>query len=309
MSERIRLGELLVRAGLLTEAQLEAVLAAQRASGRKFGQEVVAQGFVDETQVTQMLSNQLSVPWVSLYKVPFTRELLSLVPAEIADRHNLIPVYVRKVRRQGDTLFVALDDPQDDEALSLVSRVTGLPVKPMVSPPSEIRNAIRVYYFGLPPVTQPTSSGELAAITADRLSSPEIPASSASAAAEPERTSQPEPAAPPAEEEASEPVPAPGGPMSTNTLTKAEIVDNIYEKSERNRAEVKAQVETMLDIMKDAIKKDHSLLISGFGKFEAYDKDARKGRNPQTSESIILAERKVVVFRISRKLRAELNPQ
>lgn len=208
MSERIRLGELLVRAGLLTEAQLEAVLAAQRASGRKFGQEVVAQGFVDETQVTQMLSNQLSVPWVSLYKVPFTRELLSLVPAEIADRHNLIPVYVRKVRRQGDTLFVALDDPQDDEALSLVSRVTGLPVKPMVSPPSEIRNAIRVYYFGLPPVTQPTSSGELAAITADRLSSPEIPASSASAAAEPERTSQPEPAAPPAEEEASEPVPA-----------------------------------------------------------------------------------------------------
>lgn len=97
--------------------------------------------------------------------------------------------------------------------------------------------------------------------------------------------------------------------MTTNTLTKAEIVDSIYEHSERNRAEVKAQVETMLEIMKDAIKKDHSLLISGFGKFEAYEKDARKGRNPQTSEAIVLAERKVVVFRISRKLRAELNPQ
>lgn len=96
--------------------------------------------------------------------------------------------------------------------------------------------------------------------------------------------------------------------MTNNTLTKAEIVDNIYEKSERNRAEVKTQVEAMLDIMKDAIKKDHSLLISGFGKFESYDKDARKGRNPQTSESIILPERKVVVFRISRKLRSDLNP-
>jgi integration host factor subunit alpha len=104
-------------------------------------------------------------------------------------------------------------------------------------------------------------------------------------------------------------IPSPGGPMSNSTLTKAEIVDNIYEKSERNRAEVKAQVETMLDIMKEAVKKDHSLLVSGFGKFEAYEKDARKGRNPQTSESIILSERKVVVFRISRKLRAELNPQ
>lgn len=96
--------------------------------------------------------------------------------------------------------------------------------------------------------------------------------------------------------------------MST-TLTKAEIIDNIYEKSERNRAEIKVQIEEMLDIMKEAIKKDHSLLISGFGKFEAYGKGPRKGRNPQTNEAIILHERKVVVFRISRKLRAELNPR
>ncbi|MDY0275896.1 MAG: integration host factor subunit alpha [Desulfomicrobium sp.] len=95
----------------------------------------------------------------------------------------------------------------------------------------------------------------------------------------------------------------------SNTLTKAEIIDNIYEKSDRNRAEVKTQVETMLDIMRQAIKKDYSLLISGFGKFEAYEKSARRGRNPQTNKAITLAARKVVVFRISRKLRAELNQQ
>ncbi len=93
------------------------------------------------------------------------------------------------------------------------------------------------------------------------------------------------------------------------TLTKADIVDSIYEKSERNRAEVKAQVENLLEIMKQAVKKDHSLLISGFGKFEAYDKRARKGRNPQTNQTITLPPRKVVVFRLSRKFRAELNPQ
>lgn len=93
------------------------------------------------------------------------------------------------------------------------------------------------------------------------------------------------------------------------TLTKAEIVDNIYEKTKRNRAEVKSQVESLLEIMKQAIKKDHSLLVSGFGKFEAYDKKARKGRNPQTAETIVLPPRKVVVFRLSRKFRAELNPQ
>jgi integration host factor subunit alpha len=97
--------------------------------------------------------------------------------------------------------------------------------------------------------------------------------------------------------------------MSGKTLTKAEIVDSIYEKNDRNRAEVKNIVETLLKLMKQAIKKDHALLISGFGKFEAYDKKARKGRNPQTDETITLPPRKVVVFRVSRKFRAELNQQ
>ncbi len=52
--------------------------------------------------------------------------------------------------------------------------------------------------------------------------------------------------------------------------------------------------------MKTAIKRDHELLISGFGKFEAYAKKARRGRNPATNEAITLKPRKVVVFRLSR---------
>ena len=71
-----------------------------------------------------------------------------------------------------------------------------------------------------------------------------------------------------------------------NTLTKASVVDYIYEKTDRNRAEIKELVESILDIMKQAVKKDHAMLVSGFGKFEAYDKNARKGRNPQTNEAI-----------------------
>ncbi|WP_319582363.1 integration host factor subunit alpha [Pseudodesulfovibrio sp. 5S69] len=93
-----------------------------------------------------------------------------------------------------------------------------------------------------------------------------------------------------------------------STLTKAGIVDYIYERTDKNRAEIKDLVETILEVMKKSIKKDHALLISGFGKFEAYDKRARKGRNPQTTQTITLPPRKVVVFRLSRKFRAELNP-
>ena len=97
--------------------------------------------------------------------------------------------------------------------------------------------------------------------------------------------------------------------MSEQTLTKAMIIDEIYEISHRNRAQVKTIVEDLLSIMKDAIKYDQVMLLSGFGKFEAYDKSARKGRNPQTETPIVLPSRKVVVFRLSRKFRSELNPQ
>ncbi len=97
--------------------------------------------------------------------------------------------------------------------------------------------------------------------------------------------------------------------MKEKNLTKATLVDAIYENSNFNRSEVKDIIESLLDIMKTAIKKDNALLFSGFGKFEAYAKKARRGRNPKTCSDMTLPPRRVVVFRISRKLRAELNPK
>jgi integration host factor subunit alpha len=91
------------------------------------------------------------------------------------------------------------------------------------------------------------------------------------------------------------------------TLTKADIVEDIYEETDKSRLDVKIIVEKLLEIMKGAVKRDRAMLISGFGKFESYDKDARMGRNPQTDEAIMLPPRRVVVFRLSRKFRAELN--
>lgn len=95
--------------------------------------------------------------------------------------------------------------------------------------------------------------------------------------------------------------------MHEKTLTKADIVSAVYEKVDRNHQDVKLIMENMLQIMKRAIKRDHSLLISGFGKFEIQEKSARKGRNPQTEERIMLLPRKVVAFKLSRKFRLEIN--
>lgn len=157
--QRVRLGELLVGAKIITPVQLQEVLALQARDKRKLGALLVESGYVSETQVTQILSQQLSVPWVSLHHIDFSRQLLNLVQRELAERHCLIPIYVRRSRYQRETLYIAMDDPTDVEARAEVELYAGLPVRAMIAPPSEIRAAIRVYYGGEedPSVVAPSS--------------------------------------------------------------------------------------------------------------------------------------------------------
>jgi type IV pilus assembly protein PilB len=146
VTARVRLGELLVEAHIVTRAQLEDILALQKKDGRRIGTLLVEAGLVSETQVTQILSQQLSVPWVSLYHIDFSRQLLNLVSQELAERYCLVPIFVRKVRGLGQTLYVAMDDPSDEKAQADVGQFSGLPVRSMIAPPTDIRSAIRAYY-------------------------------------------------------------------------------------------------------------------------------------------------------------------
>jgi type IV pilus assembly protein PilB len=145
---RERIGDMLVAAGLVTTEQLAAALDAQGKSGVRIGKQLVAMGVVTELQVTQVLSNQLSIPWVSLERIEFSERLLSLIPGEIADRYTVMPIYVRRLREQGDTLYIAMDDPTDEEAVARISARCGYPVRAMIASPSDIRRAIEARYFG-----------------------------------------------------------------------------------------------------------------------------------------------------------------
>ena len=109
VTPRLRLGQLLVDAKMVSEGDLQAVLALQRSDGRRLGTLLVERGLINETQLTQILSHQLSIPWVSLLHIEFSRQLLNLVPHDVADRYCLVPIYVRHVRHQGETLYVAMD--------------------------------------------------------------------------------------------------------------------------------------------------------------------------------------------------------
>jgi type IV pilus assembly protein PilB len=190
---RLRIGQLLVDARLITAESLEEALAAQRSDGRRLGTLLVERGLINETQLTQILSHQLSVPWVSLLHIEFSRQLLNLVPREVADRFCLVPIYVRHVRNQGDTLYVAMDDPSNEDGLKACREHAGLPVRAMIAPPADIRSAIRVYY-GVGPAV---SAAPAAAVT---LVSPVAPEPPAPAPVTPEVAPEAEPvaAAPPA---------------------------------------------------------------------------------------------------------------
>ncbi len=209
---RARLGELLVQAGVLAKERLDEALRLQSAEGgrRRLGRLLVEQGFVDETLLTQVLGRHLSVPWVSLYHVDFSRQLLNLVPREVAEGYGLIPVYVRHVRGQGDTLYVATDDPTNEDGLRRASAYAGLPVRPMIASASDIRAAIRAYYGGGAPSAPKVAAAPKVehvepAAAAEPTEPAAPPAIEKKSSAEPPR----KPAAPPPRRSSPEPVPEP----------------------------------------------------------------------------------------------------
>jgi len=91
------------------------------------------------------------------------------------------------------------------------------------------------------------------------------------------------------------------------TLTKADLVQKVYQNHNLTKAQAAETVETFLRIAKDCLNRGEDLLISGFGKFNVKNKEARRGRNPQTGDELILDARKVVTFKSSGILRSRLN--
>lgn len=93
------------------------------------------------------------------------------------------------------------------------------------------------------------------------------------------------------------------------TLTKADLIDHIYEKNKLRKAEAVRAVEALLEIIKTSLINEESVLISGFGKFDVKQKRERRGRNPQTGDELMLSPRHVVTFKPSSILRQRVNRQ
>ena len=90
-------------------------------------------------------------------------------------------------------------------------------------------------------------------------------------------------------------------------LTKEKLINRLQVQVGLTKQESRAVVERVLGIVKDTLAAGEDLLVSGFGKFSVRRKNARRGRNPQTKENLILRARKVVVFKTSGVLRHRIN--
>jgi integration host factor subunit alpha len=91
------------------------------------------------------------------------------------------------------------------------------------------------------------------------------------------------------------------------TMTKADIIEAIYQKIGYSKKEAADLVELVFDTIKDTLAKGEKIKISGFGNFVVRDKKARTGRNPQTGDAIKITERRVLTFKPSQVLRTEVN--
>jgi len=142
---RIRIGDLLVRAGVITELQLKAALAEQQQWGGKLGDILVRMEFLTEEVLVRALSKQTGIVRADL-SGEADKAALEVVPADTAEEFGLVPIGLKD---QGRILVVAMSDPLNISATDhLVSLTGGKKIETQLAGASAIRNAISRWYRG-----------------------------------------------------------------------------------------------------------------------------------------------------------------
>ena len=90
------------------------------------------------------------------------------------------------------------------------------------------------------------------------------------------------------------------------TLTKADLVKAVQYQIDVPNSKAAEKCESVFEIIKESLERSEDVMISGFGKFSVREKSARRGRNPQTGESMTIEARRVVTFKNSGKMKERL---
>lgn len=166
MGARPRLGDLLVSAGAISEDQLRKALEAQRQWGRPLGMTLVRLGFLEEETLVRVLAKQLQLPVAWLRGKRVSREMLDLVPMDLAEKHRCLPLLVNR-EGSAQRLFLAMEDPADGSVIEEIRARVGIEIRPVLVAPSELEEALHRHYHWI------ASGGEPDPMQADEGGEPE----------------------------------------------------------------------------------------------------------------------------------------
>lgn len=138
---RKKIGELLIEKGFITQNELNFALDMQKQTREKLGEVFVSNSIITPEELAQTLGTQLGIEYVDLTRMMIPEEFSNLVRRNIAKQNHLVPV-----KKQQDTLYVAMDDPLNYLALDEVRKATNMKVAAMIATPSAIDRAINTLY-------------------------------------------------------------------------------------------------------------------------------------------------------------------
>ena len=144
-----RIGELLVREKMLSLQQLQQAQDEAKRTGRRLGATLARLGYVDDQRLTQFVAKQYSLPSINLSEIEIDATVLKLVPREICEKHQVIPV-----RRNGPTLVVAMADPSNIYAIDELKFLTQYNIEPVVASEAGVEAALSRYYDKGPDLDQ-----------------------------------------------------------------------------------------------------------------------------------------------------------
>lgn len=140
--KKIRLGDLLVEKGLITEDQLISSLAAQKKTGQKLGRTLISSGLVTEEQMLELLSTQLQIPFIDLKQYHYDAETVQIIPETLARRFRVVSLK----KNPDGSLLVAMADPTDIFAYDDLTKQLKCHIHLAVARESEIISTIDMVY-------------------------------------------------------------------------------------------------------------------------------------------------------------------
>ena len=140
--KKIRLGDLLVEKGLITQDQLMQSLAAQKQTGQKLGRTLISSGFITEAKMLELLSTQLQIPFIDLKQYNYDAETVQIIPETLARRYRVISLK----KNPDNSLLIGMADPTDIFAYDELSKQLKTNLHLAVVRESEVLSAIDMVY-------------------------------------------------------------------------------------------------------------------------------------------------------------------